>query len=79
LDCRKTPKPLTDSRTVDERIEDIEDLLRFGATFQEVMERSGFNTWNNMRNALRRKGKDRLIDTLKKKGEIQIGKNRFTK
>lgn len=67
LDCRNDTPPLTDTRTVDERMEDIEDLVRFGATFEEIMSRGGFNTWNNLRNACNRKGKTELLDKLKKR------------
>lgn len=68
LDCRNKVSPqIAPKVTWTERIEDIEDLIRFGSSFSEIMERGSFNTWNNMRNALRIKGRHDLIEILKRK------------
>lgn len=71
LDCRKlrnSGKPaaheLQAQRTT-ELHEDIEDLLKFGASFQEIIQRSGYSSWERMRRSLKSRGRDDLIEKLK--------------
>lgn len=47
--------------------EDIEDLIRFGATFTEIIERGGFSTWASLRASLKRRGRDDLLEAMQKK------------
>jgi hypothetical protein len=59
-------------------VEDIDDLLRYGATFAEIMERSRYSSWDAMRRALKQAGREDIIERLKIIGEIRVGKNRYT-
>lgn len=45
--------------------EDIEDLLNFGATYNEILDRGGYSTWDAMYRSLKRRGRIDLIDRLK--------------
>jgi len=72
-DCRKRKpngKPsviaLTMQRTT-ELHEDIEDLIKYGATFEEIVERSGFSGWETMRGSLHRRGRTDLLEKLRLK------------
>lgn len=47
--------------------EDIEDLLKFGATYSEILERGGYSCWNTMYKSLKRRGRFDLIDALREK------------
>jgi hypothetical protein len=71
LDCRReayAAKPRVDpAQRLRERIEDIEDLLRFGATLNEIVERSAYKNWESMREALVKAGRDDLLELLKAK------------
>ena len=78
LACRKEKyvpngKPSVIEETVkntDYKHEDLEDLLRFGASFEEIMERGGFASWSGMVRSLRRRGREDLIDKLWHKKEM---------
>lgn len=54
-------------QTVEHRIEDVEDLLSFGATLNEIVERSAYKNWESMQEALRKAGRIDLVETLKAK------------
>jgi hypothetical protein len=45
--------------------EDIEDLLNLGATYNEILDRGGYSTWDSMHRSLKRRGRTDLIDRLK--------------
>lgn len=47
--------------------EDIEDLLRFGATFHEIIQRGGYSSWSTLSQSLRRRGRTDLLDKLKER------------
>jgi len=51
--------------------EDIEDLLKFGATYHEIIERSGYCDWNTMMKSLKRRGRTDLLDAMKAK-KVQV-------
>jgi hypothetical protein len=51
--------------------EDVEDLLNFGATFNEIIERGGYSTWGSMRRSLQRRGRTDLLERLKEK-KVQV-------
>lgn len=51
--------------------EDIEDLLKFGATFEEILKRGGFTTWRRMKESLLRRGRNDLLEQLEAKQEIK--------
>lgn len=44
--------------------EDIEDLLNFGATYHEILERGGFSSWNKLQVSLKSRGRTDLLDRL---------------
>lgn len=51
--------------------EDIEDLLRFGATYNEILERAGFSgRWDTMYRSLKRRGRWDLIEQLREKKKL---------
>lgn len=50
--------------------EDIEDLLRFGATYAEIIKRGPYSDWNTLQKSLKRRGRDDLLDALYKKKEM---------
>lgn len=50
-----------------EHHEDIEDLLSFGATFAEILDRGPFASWGTMRRSLQRRDRFDLIDRLNEK------------
>jgi hypothetical protein len=45
--------------------EDIEDLLNYGATYSEIIERGGYANWGNLYKSLKRRGRTDLIDRLR--------------
>lgn len=47
--------------------EDIEDLIRFGATYSEIIERGGYANWGNMYKSLKRRGREDLIQKMREK------------
>ena len=47
--------------------EDIQDLLEFGATYNEIITRSGFYDWSTMHRSLKRRGRQDLIDAIREK------------
>lgn len=51
--------------------EDIEDLLKFGATYNEIIDRSGYCDWNTMMKSLKRRGRIDLLDAMKAK-KVQV-------
>ena len=68
LDCRRKGTP--DSRdlkvqAMGYRHEDIEDLIRFGATFEEIIQRSGYANWLQMSRSLREAGRQDLLDKMR--------------
>lgn len=50
--------------------EDIEDLISFGATYEEIMKRGGYSRWNDLQKSLKRRGRTDLLDALYKKKEL---------
>lgn len=51
--------------------EDVEDMIRFGATFQEIVQRSGFKNWTQLRESLNRRGRVDLLEKLRtKRGDV---------
>lgn len=52
--------------------EDIEDLLKFGATYKEILERGGYSSWNVMYKSLKRRGRFDLIDALREKKAASV-------
>lgn len=52
--------------------EDIEDLLNFGATYNEIIERGGFANWDSLRRSLKRRGKDDLLNRLYEKKAASV-------
>lgn len=64
----KAPERGPTSKTLQQyRMEDIEDLLNFGATFEEIIERSAYNSWEYMRRALRCADRLDLLERMKEK------------
>lgn len=49
------------------RLDDMYDLIRFGATYQEIVERSGYASEQVMGRALRKAGQRELLDTIRKR------------
>ena len=79
LDCAKdkrklTGKPDAVARQVQrttELHEDLEDLIRFGATFHEIIQRSGYSSWDQMRKSLNKRGRTDLLEKLRtKRGDV---------
>lgn len=80
LDCKtakreRNGKPtavqLTAQRTTDLH-EDVEDLLRFGATYEEIITRAGFTTAKGLRQSLRRRERFDLLEQLQvRKGDVK--------
>lgn len=73
MDCkrRKPNGRLSASGLMQQRTtelhEDIEDLIKFGATFHEIVERSGYNTWASMSKSLRARGRLDLLEKMRLK------------
>lgn len=62
-------------RLTTERHEDIEDLIRFGATFEEIVERGGFSSWDTLRRSLKRRGREDILEKLyEKKNRLDINR-----
>lgn len=76
-DCRKaktnTGRPsslmLSKQRTT-ELHEDIADMIRFGSSFSEIVERSGYASWESMRKSLTRRGRTDLLEVMRKKRNV---------
>lgn len=51
----------------DNRHEDIEDLIGFGATYEEIIARGGFSCWNDMQKSLKRRDRGDLIEAIQLK------------
>lgn len=68
------------ARIMRERHEDVEDLLNFGASIAEIIERSGYKGgWAGLRTSLRNAGRDDLLDKLKVKlVDAELPKQRRT-
>jgi hypothetical protein len=73
MDCRKresngkpSARELQAKRTT-ELHEDIEDMIRFGATFEEIVQRSGYASWERMRTSLRKRGREDILEKLRLK------------
>jgi AraC-like DNA-binding protein len=47
--------------------EDVEDLLNYGSTYHEIIERSGFSNWDAMHKSFKRRGRQDLIDAMREK------------
>lgn len=47
--------------------EDLEDLLSYGSTYNEILERGGFSNWGTMYRSLKRRERYDLIAALKEK------------
>lgn len=47
--------------------EDLEDLLSYGSTYNEIMERSGFHDWSTMLRSLKSRNRQDLIDAIREK------------
>lgn len=77
LDCRRgtrskgTPSAsdLMRQRT-DNAHEDLEDLIRFGATYSEIMERGPFASWDSLTKSLKLRGRDDLLEAMRQKKEM---------
>ena len=52
--------------------EDIEDLLSFGSTYNEILERGGFSTWDAMYRSLKRRERYDLIEQLRAKKKASV-------
>lgn len=78
LDCRRVGRALkgTPSATdlsrqrTDDAHEDLEDLIRFGATYAEIMERGPFASWDSLTKSLKRRGRHDLLDAMRQKKEM---------
>lgn len=58
--------------------EDLEDLLKFGATYEEILERGGFSDWGSMYRSLKRRERWDLIEKLReKKNRPDVNKARL--
>lgn len=73
LDCKRENRTdLTGTQRADDRQaqrttelhENIEDLLRFGATYEEIIARCGFATEKSMRESLRLRNRFDLLEQL---------------
>jgi hypothetical protein len=49
------------------RIEDIEDLVRLGGTFAEIVARSGYKNWETLSKALRASDRQDLLEAIRLK------------
>lgn len=70
---RRTGRPtvyMKSGQLTTEHHEDIEDLLSFGATFKEIIERGPFSSWDAMHRSLKRRERFDLIEKLKEKREL---------
>lgn len=78
LDCRnearRSGRPAAhelQAKRTTELHEDIEDLLKFGATYEEIIQRSGYSNWDRMRKSLKSRDRDDLIEKLnQRRGEL---------
>lgn len=52
--------------------EDIEDLLKLGATWNEILDRGGYSCWNTMMKSLKRRGRDDLLEQLRAKKRAAV-------
>jgi hypothetical protein len=76
-DCKKrvpTGRPTVYERSAQrttELHEDIEDLINYGATFEEIVQRSGYVSWERMRNSLTKRGRFDVLEKLRlKRGDV---------
>jgi hypothetical protein len=53
--------------------EDLEDLLSFGSTYSEILERGGFSDWRSMRRSLKSRDRWDLIEQLREKKLAHTG------
>lgn len=75
MDCRRRayqPAPGVPSHERSRQItdyahEDVEDLLRFGATYKELITRTGYSSWDTLHRSLKRRGRQDLIDAIRDK------------
>lgn len=76
-DCKKkynNGKPDAAAQKVqrcNELHEDVEDMIRYGATFEEIVQRSGYSTWHGLRASLKGRGRTDLLEKLRtKRGDV---------
>lgn len=75
LDCRRDAYKATGTLPIREQSaqsttykhEDVEDLLEFGATLNEILDRGGYASWDTLHRSLKRRERFDLIDALKEK------------
>jgi hypothetical protein len=70
---RRTGTPNAAERSIqvtDYAHEDVEDLIRFGATYKELITRTGFSSWDTLHRSLKRRGRQDLIDAIRAKKEL---------
>ena len=64
---RRQGKPLVTelaAQNTTYHMEDLEDLLRFGATWGEILERGPYSRWDTMSRAVKRRGRLDLLEQL---------------
>lgn len=66
------------SRLTTERHEDVEDLIKFGATYEDILQRAGFASWDTLYRSLKRRDRWDLIEKLReKKSRPDVNKARL--
>lgn len=60
----RTGRPRMSAAERNARFEDLEELLDFGERWEQVIERSAWDNWKNMRYALKKHGRDDLIERM---------------
>lgn len=75
LSCKRDSNPRKDGLSASQMTrqatdflhEDIEDLIRLGATYAEIIARGGYADWNTLSKSLKRRGRDDLLDKMREK------------
>lgn len=75
MDCRRSayqpvpgvPAHERSRQITDYAHEDVEDLLRFGATYKELLTRTGYSSRDALYRSLKRRGRQDLIDAIRAK------------
>lgn len=77
LDCRsearRNGKPAAheiQAQRTTELHEDVEDLLKFGATLEEIIRRGGFSSLKRLKTSLRRRERFDLLEKVEAKQEV---------